>query len=40
LLDNRIVPDNGINFTKEEKALADQSLYRDMAINVMLICLW
>lgn len=40
LLDNRIVPDNGLNFTKEEKALADQSLYRDMAINVMLICLW
>lgn len=40
LLDNRIVPDNGLAFTKEEKALADQSLYRDMLINVMLICLW
>jgi solute carrier family 35 protein C2 len=41
LLDNRIVPDaGGLNFTKEEKALADQSLYRDMLINVVLICLW
>lgn len=40
LLDNRIVPDNGLAFTKEEKALADQSLYRDMLINVVLICLW
>jgi solute carrier family 35 protein C2 len=40
LLDNRIVPDSGLAFTKEEKALADQSLYRDMLINVGLICLW
>lgn len=41
LLDNRIVPDTGgLNFTKEEKALADQSLYRDMLVNVVLICLW
>lgn len=41
LLDNRIVPDAaGLSFTKEEKALADQSLYRDMLINVVLILLW
>ena len=40
LLDNRIVPDTGLTFTKEEKAAADQSLYRSMLINVTLICLW
>ncbi|KAF1930312.1 TPT-domain-containing protein [Didymella exigua CBS 183.55] len=40
LLDNRIVPDSGLSFTKEEKALADQSLYRDLLVNAMLICLW
>jgi solute carrier family 35 protein C2 len=40
LLDNRIVPDSGLTFTKEEKAAADQSLYRSMLINVTLICLW
>ncbi|KAF2996489.1 Triose-phosphate Transporter [Curvularia kusanoi] len=40
LLDNRIVPDSGLTFTKEEKAAADQSLYRSMLINVVLICLW
>lgn len=40
LLDNRIVPDNGLTFTKEEKAAADQSLYRSMLINAALICLW
>lgn len=40
LLDNRIVPDNGLTFTKEEKAAADQSLYRSMLVNVALICLW
>lgn len=40
LLDNRIVPDPGLTYTKEEKALADQSLYRSMLINGVLICLW
>jgi solute carrier family 35 protein C2 len=40
LLDNRVVPDTGLTFTKEEKAAADQSLYRSMLINVTLICLW
>ena len=40
LLDNRIVPNAGLTYTKEEKALADQSLYRSMLINVVLICLW
>lgn len=40
LLDNRIVPDAGLTFTKEEKALADQSLYRSMLINACLILLW
>ncbi|KAJ4366563.1 hypothetical protein N0V95_000230 [Ascochyta clinopodiicola] len=40
LLDNRIVPDAGLTFTKEEKALADQSLYRSMLVNAALICLW
>ena len=40
LLDNRIVPDTGLTFTKEEKAAADQSLYRSMLINVTLILLW
>ncbi|KZM25376.1 uncharacterized protein EKO05_0000598 [Ascochyta rabiei] len=40
LLDNRIVPDAGLTFTKEEKALADQSLYRSMLVNAVLICLW
>jgi hypothetical protein len=40
LLDQRIVPDAGLSFTREEKALADQSLYRDMLINAALIGLW
>ncbi|KAH6644173.1 triose-phosphate transporter family-domain-containing protein [Boeremia exigua] len=40
LLDNRIVPDAPITFTKEEKALADQSLYRSMLVNAVLILLW
>lgn len=40
LLENRIVPDAGLTFTKEEKALADQSLYRSMLINACLILLW
>ncbi|KAF2625045.1 TPT-domain-containing protein [Macroventuria anomochaeta] len=40
LLDNRIVPDAGPAYTKEEKALADQSLYRSMLVNAVLICLW
>lgn len=40
LLDNRIVPDAGLTYTKEEKALADQSLYRSMLVNGALILLW
>jgi solute carrier family 35 protein C2 len=38
LLDQRVVPE--LSYTKEEKKLADQSLMRDMLVNVTLILLW
>ncbi|KAF2115570.1 triose-phosphate transporter family-domain-containing protein [Lophiotrema nucula] len=39
LLDQRVVND-GLQYTKEEEKLADQSLLRSMLVNTLLIGLW